>query len=71
MKRFRLALALVGVATVAACTDSPSPVLPAGASYDGGHTLGSGGGMPPATASGDAVAGDSLGRSGHTLGSGG
>jgi hypothetical protein len=72
MKAARItALALV-LTAAAACTDSASPILPADASFDGGHTLGSGGGTPtpPATTSGDAVAGDSVGR-GHTLGSGG
>jgi hypothetical protein len=73
MKAFRLAAALLMTAGAAACTSgSTSPILPADASYDDGHTLGSGGGVPtpPATTSGDAVAGDSVGR-GHTLGSGG
>lgn len=71
MKRFRVVLILAAVAMTAACAKSSSPVLPADAAFDGGHTLGSGGGTPPATASGDAVAGDTTGRSGHTLGSGG
>lgn len=70
MKALRIA-ALVALASLAACAESSSPVLPADASYDTGHTLGSGGGTPPATTSGDGVAGDTTGRGGHTLGSGG
>lgn len=71
MTRYRVALVLAAAAAIVACADAPSPVLPADAALDGGHTLGSGGGTPPATAPGDAVAGDSAGRGGHTLGSGG
>lgn len=71
MTRYRIAFVLAAVATIAACSDTPSPALPADAAFESGHTLGSGGGTPPATTSGDAVAGDSTGRSGHTLGSGG
>lgn len=72
MKASRIAAALVLAAGIAACGEPTSPILPAAdASLDGGHTLGSGGGTPPATPSADAVAGDTTGRSGHTLGSGG
>jgi hypothetical protein len=70
MKTTRIAAAVVLAAGIAACGESTSPVLPADASLDG-HTLGSGGGTPPATPSADGVAGDTTGRGGHTLGSGG
>jgi hypothetical protein len=63
----RLLLGLALVASAAACGDTPAPMLPAGPSFDGGHTLGSGGGTPAPTTQSDTT----QRGGGHTLGSGG
>jgi hypothetical protein len=65
----RLILGLALLAGAAACSDTTAPLVPAGPSYDSGHTLGSGGGIgaqPDATVSNDS----STQRGGHTLGGG-
>lgn len=71
MKALRVAIGLMLAAGAAACSGSSSPILPAGPSFNGGHTLGSGAGAPPApTGSETTTSGDSTARGGHTLGSG-
>lgn len=68
--RTRRALIVLALAGVAACSDDPAPMHPEGASYSGGHTLGSGGGAPADTGA-VTTSSDTTGRGGHTLGSGG
>jgi hypothetical protein len=72
MKVLRIAIGLALMAGVAACTESPSPILPAEASFDGGgHTIGGGAREQGATGQDATVTGDSVGRGGgHTLGGG-
>jgi hypothetical protein len=72
MKALRLAIGVVLAAGAAACSNGSSPVLPADASFDGGHTLGSGAGAPPPPPSGfaETMSSDTTGRGGHTLGGG-
>lgn len=71
MKMLRVAIGLMLAAGAAACGGPSSPVLPAGPSFDGGHTLGSGAGAPPVPTEPEATtSADTTGRGGHTLGSG-
>jgi hypothetical protein len=71
MKVLRGAIAITLAAGAAACTSPTSPVLPAGPSFDGGHTLGGGARGQGTGELGATVAGDSVGRGGgHTIGSG-
>ena len=64
MKAMRVAIGLMLAAGAAGCTSASSPILPADASFDGGHTLGSGAGVPSAPSETQTTAG------GHTLGGG-
>lgn len=67
MKAMRVAIGLMLAAGAAGCTGSASPILPAGASFDGGHTLGSGGGVPTSPETQSTTSGET---GGHTLGGG-
>lgn len=64
MKAKRILVGVALVAGAAACADTPAPMLPAGPSFDGGHTLGSG------TMESSTQTDTTPGRGGHTLGSG-
>lgn len=67
MKAMRVAIGLMLAAGAAGCTSSSSPILPAAdPSFDGGHTLGSGAGVPtpPENQSTSSEEG------GHTIGGG-
>jgi hypothetical protein len=67
MNAKRLVIGLGLLLSAAACGDAAPPLLPAGPSFDGGHTLGSG------TRAGDGSSTtqtDTTQRGGHTLGSG-
>lgn len=70
MKAMRVAIGLMLAAGAAGCTGSASPILPAGASFDGGHTLGGGAREQEPEEHETTVASDTTGRGGHTLGSG-
>lgn len=65
MKAKRILLGPALALAAAACGDTAAPLLPAGASFDGGHTLGSG-----TQAGGSTTQTDTTQRGGHTLGSG-
>ena len=71
MKAMRVAIGLMLAVGAAGCTSQSSPILPADASFDGGHTLGGGAGVPqtpPETES--TTSADTTGRGGHTIGGG-
>lgn len=68
MKAIRVAVGFMLASGAAGCTSQSSPILPADASFDGGHTLGSGAGAPPAPP--ETVSTTSADGGGHTLGGG-
>lgn len=71
MKAMRVAIGLMLAAGAAGCTSSSSPILPADASFNGGHTLGGGAREEEPSGQETTVTSESTGRGGHTLGSGG
>lgn len=70
MKAARIPIGLALVAIAAACGQSSAPLLPAGPSHDGGHTLGGGARGEDSGTLSEPAAGDSAQRGGHTLGAG-
>lgn len=68
MKAMRVAIGLMLAVGAAGCTSQSSPILPADASFDGGHTLGSGGGVPQTPPETQTTT--SADDGGHTLGGG-
>lgn len=70
MKAVRIAIGVALVGSAAACGQNSAPLLPAGPSFGGGHTLGGGAAGVESSTSSEPVAGDTTRRGGHTLGSG-
>jgi hypothetical protein len=70
MKAMRVAIGLMLAVGAAGCTSSSSPILPADASFDGGHTIGGGAREQEPEEPETTVTSDTTGRGGHTLGSG-
>ena len=70
MKAMRVAIGLMLAVGAAGCTTSSSPILPADASFDGGHTIGGGAREQDPEEQETTVTSDTTSRGGHTLGSG-